>query len=223
MTEEPLEVQRVKRFISAFAVVIALRQRAWGRACFIEYVILSWAQIDAMLRWGLVLKRQIVTGDPLVEMELIEARRRERDYITLARKEGIIDAELAKGLTRLYKARNEIVHTFFITDIDYEASKRIASQLEPLINELTRILDELEQEQIEKGVGMTREGTPDHVKQDFEKYLDQYMAEKLGDAPEKLDSVKSHMWPDVEDIIDFAVRRGLIPNTPLDDAGDDGV
>jgi uncharacterized protein YutE (UPF0331/DUF86 family) len=212
MTEEPAEVQRIKRFISAFAVGISLRQRAWARACFIEYTLLSWAQIDAMLRWGLVLKQQIDDRSSVADPTLIEGRQRERDYISMARKEGVIDDGLANELHRLYKARNEIVHTFFITDIDYEASKRIASQLEPIIHRLTQTLEALENEQIDQGVGMTRAGTSDELRKEFEEYLETYAQEKLGDTPEKLDSVREHMWPDVEDIIDFAVRKGLLAN-----------
>lgn len=216
MSEEPAEVQRVKRFISAFAVVISLRRRAWERACFIEYILLSWSQIDAMLRWGLVLKRQLAEGSPTIELTLIEGRERERDYISMARKDGVIDDRLANELHRLYKARNEIVHTFFITDIDYESSKRIASQLEPIIDQLKRILEALEQEQIDKGVGMTRAGVPAELQEDFEEYLETYAHKKLGDTPEKLDSVRDHMWPDVEDIIDFAIRRGLLEDKPIE-------
>ncbi len=216
MTDGFADGDRIKRFISAFAVIITLRQRAWARACFVEYILLSWAQVDAMLRWGLVLKRQLESGDERVEARLIEGRLREREVIDTALGEGVIAPDVAENLHRLYQDRNKIVHRFFITDIDYEAAKRVASQMEPQIHHLTEVLGELEEEQVRTGRGMTRAGIPPDLEDEAAAYMDRYVAEKLGDDPESLDRVRPHMWPDVEDIIDFARRKGVVGSAEPD-------
>ena len=215
MGSSELTAKRFESFLFSFGVVTLLRDRAWASAAFIEYILLSFSQIDASLRMGLVLKGQLDRQDNVIDGRVITNNIGERKIFERAQAIGVIDEAMALELHRLYDFRNAVVHRMMITDIDYEAAKRLASQLEPVIAQLTDVLRNLEDEQMARGVGMTQRGHAEEGNDGrLQDKLAEHIAAKLGDSLENLDRVRPHKWPDVEDIVDFAVRKGLIEGPP---------
>lgn len=201
----------IEKFLYSFAIIQFLRNRAWFSACFIEYIILSCTQIDAMLRWAIVLKGQIINKNKKINEKWLKKNLKERLVFNKGLDLKILDKKLVKEFHRLYDARNIIIHRFMITDVDYEFSKRIASQFEPMIARLMNILFELEEEQIKKQIGITQKGQlSKNEEKKLVKNIEKYFSSKIGDKLEKINRVRSHKWPDVEDIVDFASRKGLL-------------
>jgi len=199
----------LEKFLYSFAVVNFLRNRSWLSASFIEYIILSCIQIDAMLRWAVVLKDQIDNENTKINKKWIKKNLKERIVFQEALCKNIINKKLYRDLNDLYSQRNAIVHRFMITDLDYEYAKRIASEFEPGIVKLQEILHKLEAKQLKDGVGITRSiGTLPNKDNDFEKKLGSYFNFKMGDSLERINKVRFHKWPDVEDIVEFVSRRG---------------
>ena len=202
------EMHLVEKFIYSLGIIVALRDRAWSRAAFIEYIVLSCTQVDAMLRWAIVLKEQVDNKNSEINEMWLTKNMKERTLFDIAVKRGVIEKNFADNLHRLYKNRNDIIHRFIITDIDYEFGKRIASGFEPMIEKLKQKLYEIEEQQIEKQVGITRKGkVSESVIKDK---LSQHFKFKLGDTPQRIDQVREHKWLDVEDIVEFASREGFL-------------
>lgn len=200
----------LEKFLYSLAVIRFLRDRAWRSASFIEYVVLSCSQIDAMLRVGIILKEQIKNKTNQVNDKWLVKNFKERDIFNKSKELRIINSSFLKKLNYLYDGRNVVVHRFVITDVEYEYSKRLASEFEPSIVELNDILYKIEEDQIAKKVGITVSGKKVPLeKQNREiKKLDEFFMKKMGNDLEKINSVRGHKWPDVEDIIEFASRKG---------------
>lgn len=200
---------QIEKFIYSFYVINFLRDRAWFSASFIEYIILSCSEVDALLRQGIILKEQINNKTDHINEKWLTGKFKERELFNRALKLKIIDEEFATDLHDLYTKRNEIVHRFMINGIDYEFSKRIASEFEPRIEKIRKILYELEKEQIQKNIGMTRKHKPSQKEnRSFLKRLNNYFQMKMGNTLENINRVRSHKWPDVEDIVEFSSRGG---------------
>lgn len=200
----------LEKFLYSLSVISFLRDRAWLSASFIEYIILSCTQIDAMLRMGIILKEQMINRTSDISEKWLVKNYKERDIFRKAEELKIINGSFSKQLHLLYDGRNAVVHRFIITDVEYEYSKRLASEFEPNIFKLNKILEKIEKEQIAKKVGMTVLGKEVPVEQKKKEVdnLQQFFMKKMGNDLEKINSVRSHKWPDVEDIVEFASRKG---------------
>ena len=193
------EGEILEKFQSAIGAIQILRDRAWFSACFIEYILLSTSLIDALLRWALFVKGSI---DPQGLMKDF----REREVIRRAAESGILDKSFCARLNELYDDRNVIVHRFFITDIDYEFSKRIAGSYEPTIKKLRNIIHEIEGEELP---AISEDIVPVGKLQKADKKFQLLVQRKIGNDMESINKVRAHKWTDVEDIIEYTRRKGF--------------
>lgn len=107
-----------------------------------------------------MLKRQIVKKTSQVDELLISQEKggqyyTERQIQRMAYAEGIITQEILDELSALYDKRNDAIHKFFLTGLQYVDLPPFLERYEIMYKTLNRIVYNLEAEQINKGVGMS--------------------------------------------------------------------
>jgi len=107
----------------------------------------------------------------------------------MAHGEGIIPQEILDELSALYDKRNDAIHKFFLTGLQYADLPPFLERYEVMYKTLNRIVYDLEAEQINKGVGMsaptkdTKENTL-AILRDVAMKIDPKLAETIA-APSK--------------------------------------
>jgi hypothetical protein len=155
---------KFNNFVSAFGAARLLLGRANKEGFLVEGLALHSSLTDAFLRIALVLKRQLVRQNDAVDDVLVSQEPggefcTERQIQKLALSEQVIDDALYNEIDELYGRRNAIIHRFFLTPLRY-------AELTPTLDRYNRVYDtlkgvvyDLENEQIKRGIGMTRVGT----------------------------------------------------------------
>ena len=137
-----------------------LIQKANKEGALLEGLALYAALTDGFLRIGLVLKRQIVKNTMDIEDVLITQEKNgqyysERQIQRMAYAEGVIPEEIFKELGALYDKRNDAIHKFFLTGLQYADLPPFLERYEIMYKTLNRTVYDLEAELIKKGVGMS--------------------------------------------------------------------
>ena len=151
---------KLNNFVHAFGAARLLIQKANNEGALLEGIALYAALADGFLRIGLVLKRQIAKNTMEVEDLLISQEKNgqyytERQIQRMARDEGVIKPEIFAELNELYDRRNDAIHKFFLTGMQYADLPPFLERYEVMYKTLNGIVYDLEAEQIAKGVGMS--------------------------------------------------------------------
>ena len=190
----PSATDKLNNFVHAFGAARLLIQKANAEGALLEGLALYAALTDGFLRIGLVLKRQIVKKTVAVDDVLISQEKggqyyTERQIQRMAHGEGIIPQEILDELSALYDKRNDAIHKFFLTGLQYADLPPFLERYEVMYKTLNRIVYDLEAEQINKGVGMsaptkdTKENTL-AILRDVAMKIDPKLAETIA-APSK--------------------------------------
>ncbi len=183
--------ERFAGFMRSLVATVELRDRAATQGCFVEFVVLSAALIDGILRIGLSLRHQLDTGTGEVLLDLLhqgesDAAVTERTVFRRAREAGVIDGSLLDELNGLYGERNRVVHRYVISSITTKDILDIALRYEAATDRVGDAIAALEDEQVRRGVGMTTEGAAPGIAEvlDFAagKHGDPGLAEALREA-----------------------------------------
>jgi len=153
--------QKFENYMKGFYASVELGQKAQSNGSFIECVCLYANQIDAILRIGLILRKQLETdSSELIEELLYQG---EGDKIITERKiyadaldAGIIDEAMFDQLENLYKERNKVVHRYIISELTTKMVLQIAIGYHKLLMAVREKIAKLERLQVESGRGMTR-------------------------------------------------------------------
>ena len=134
---------RLGSFLNGAAAAAQLYARAAQNGSFIEAVCLSANLIDAQLRLGLILKRQIQRRDRTVDIDLLlqadgDKPLFEKEIYEMAHVEGVISRDLHDRLKSLYTDRNRVVHRYIITDLKTEDVLEIGVRYEQIEREVER-------------------------------------------------------------------------------------
>lgn len=195
----PSKANKLNNFVHAFGAARMLIQKANQEGALLEGLALYAALTDGFLRIGLVLKRQIVKNTAEVDDLLISQEKggqyyTERQVQRMAHAEGIIAKEILDELNALYDKRNDAIHKFFLTGLQYVDLPPFLERYEIIYKTLNQIVYDLEAEQIRKGVGMsaptktTKEDTLAILK-DVAMKIDPKLAETI-DVPAKPDPTR---------------------------------
>ena len=148
--------------LRAIGATRILLDKAHTEGSLMEGLVLYASLIDGLLRMALVLKEQIIKKTEEINENLIFQKGKEyiseRDIMAMAKKLEIIDEDLFKELSELYDFRNRAVHRFFITHLEYAELPPYLIRYEMVFGRIGEIIYKLENEQIEKEVGMTVSG-----------------------------------------------------------------
>jgi uncharacterized protein YutE (UPF0331/DUF86 family) len=155
-----MEENKIAEFMAGFAAATQLLKRAGDNGYLFEYVCLATAVIDAALRIGLILKNQLKTKSKDIINQLIFQKDEdkivfEREIYKRALKEGIITKNLFDKLEALYIKRNKIIHRYIISELTTKEVLEIGIEYGRIIPEISDRIEELEDKQIELGIGMT--------------------------------------------------------------------
>jgi len=164
---------RLEKFLHGCAAASELYSNAAKNGYFVEAICLAANLIDAQLRIGIILARQIQRKDRSIDAELLfqsDSDRPifEREVYSIAERESVISVEFATELRNLYNDRNRVVHRYIITDITTEQVLDIGIADEKALEKVRSAIWKLERMQIQLGVGMTVEG-PEFEGTDAEK------------------------------------------------------
>jgi hypothetical protein len=159
-TPAKLELSKLNNFVLAFGAARTLIQKANKEGNLLEGLVLYATLSDGFLRIGLVLKRQIVKKNSVIDTELISQEKSgkfytERQIQQMALNECVIVPKIFDELSFLYGKRNDAIHKFFLTDLTYSDLPPILERYEVMYKKLNQLVWNLEDEQIRMGVGMS--------------------------------------------------------------------
>lgn len=150
---------KFNKFMSAIGACIDLINRAYENGAFIELVILTANQIDALLRLSLILHYQIRDKNKNIETHLIfqddgDKPIMEKKIYSLALDQKILSQDLYDQLFELYNERNKVVHRYIITDIKTKEVMKIVQLYGNVLKKIESILESLERRQYKLGIGI---------------------------------------------------------------------
>lgn len=162
--KENVTANPLGNFMRTFFSVHNLLKKAKENGSHIEALVLSASQVDAMLRFGMILKMQIRDKTKRYDSSLVYQKgkkfKMERAIFDDSRDIKLITKKEFKELSNLYSFRNRAVHRYFISDLEYSEIPLYLKRYEEIIEKLGIKLQKLEQEQVKKRVGMT---TPEQL------------------------------------------------------------
>jgi len=173
---------RFEMFLQGIGATNLLVHKAIENKAFFEATCLFGNQIDSLLRIGIVLKRQILNSNDVIELEWIyqgadDKKKSEKDVYKTALALEVITNDLYKSLFKLYDDRNRVIHRFIISEITLAEVEQIAYNYYFLREDIKMIVDDIETEQLKFNVGMVT--TDEEDKGDKSSYLRNILA-KIG-------------------------------------------
>jgi len=161
-SESKLNSYRFDMFLQGLAATSYMLNKAVENHAFIEATCLFASQIDGLLRIGIILQKQIVNNDRVIEKEWIyqglsDGKKTEKNIYKKAKELGILDDTTFDKLYKLYDDRNRVIHRFIISEITLAEVENITHEYYQMREKITSIVHDIETKQIELGVGMTME------------------------------------------------------------------
>jgi len=153
----------LERFLQGMAAAAHLFNRAVEKKSALECIVLQANMLDGILRVGLILKKQLDTHSSVVDQELLaqgpaDRKVSEREIYKRCRDAGVIDLKLFDALSSAYDKRNECIHRYVLSEIDYDYATRVVFELDGVLDAVKAAVWRFEHEQIQKGIGMTVAG-----------------------------------------------------------------
>ncbi|MGY8911290.1 MAG: hypothetical protein ACKVIG_15735 [Flavobacteriales bacterium] len=179
--DSTLNYYRFDMFLQGIGATSLILSKAVANKAFIEATCILANQIDALLRIGIVLKNQINKNNRDIETEWIyqglkDKRKSEKDTYKKSLELNILSQSDYNKLFSLYDDRNRVIHRFVISEITLAEVEDIAYQYYQQQQNITKLIFDIESEQIRLGIGMTR---IDESETDEKKDLD-YIKGKIG-------------------------------------------
>lgn len=158
--ERILTSYRFEMFLQGIGATDLLLRKAIENKAFFEATCLFGNQIDSLLRIGIILKKQILNSNDLIEREWIyqgsnDKKKSEKDIYKTALSLDVITDTVYKLLFNLYEDRNRVIHRFIISEITLAEVEQIAYQYYFLREDIKVTIDDIETEQLRLNVGMT--------------------------------------------------------------------
>lgn len=150
-------------FIGSLVSSYDLRERAMKSKSFIEVIAIVSNQIDAFLRLSILLKKQLLEKGNEIEIKYLFQGDNERGIIERkiyeeARDLEIVDQETFKELNDLYDMRNRVIHRYIISHLKTIDIADLSVKYIFLCEKINAILKEIEDDQIEQGIGIYGNG-----------------------------------------------------------------
>lgn len=158
--EKQVSESPMANFSRGFLSTKFLLDRAKNSGSLLELLVLNATLLDATLRLGIILSIQLREKNDHVQREMIlqesKAFISERMVYTFAKNEGILSENDFTEANELYDFRNTAIHRYFISGLEYMMISPVISQYERIHGEVAKKVNELEEEQVKQGVGMTK-------------------------------------------------------------------
>lgn len=155
LTENPMN-----NFSRAFLSTKILIERARNNNSLLELLVLNATLLDAKLRLAIILSTQLKEKHSNVQREMIIQESKtfisERKVYTIAKDLGILNDVDFTEVNELYDFRNTAIHRYFISGLEYRHIEQFIRRYENINTKIGNIVADLEQQQINTGIGMTK-------------------------------------------------------------------
>lgn len=163
--ELALSVDIHEKFIASLAASFDIKEQALKNSSFIELIIVIASQIDAYLRQGIVLMKQIIEKSDNIEIKYLQQKAgdkpiTERTIYKEARELNIISEEVFNSLNNLYNRRNEVVHRYIISNFKTRELYKISLDYEFISEKVRHELKKIEDLQFELKIGIYKQNDP---------------------------------------------------------------
>ena len=153
---------RLRHFLNGFASLGKMLERGYNTRSALECVVLSASIVDGFLRIALILKEQIETKSDYIDPSLLHQKKEdrpisERTIFNRCLEKQIITKKLFERISKAYDSRNRCIHRYLISDINYRYVTNLVFEYAKLIDKIRDSVFALEEEQIAKKVGMTKD------------------------------------------------------------------
>lgn len=150
----------LEKFLQGLAAAAHLFNNAVEKHSALECIVLQANMLDASLRVGLILKQQLASQSTTIDYSLLQQGQSdkkvsEREIYNRCRDAAVIDSTLYTALSVAYNKRNECIHRYILSEIDYDYATSLVFELDALLDKVKSAIWQLEHEQIQRGVGMT--------------------------------------------------------------------
>ncbi len=150
-------------FIGSLASSYDLREKAMKAKSYIEIIAVISNQIDAFLRMSILLKKQLLEKSNKIEIKYLFQGDDERGIIERkiykeAKNLEIVDQQTFDELNDLYDLRNRVIHRYIISHLKTVDIANISIKYFFLSERINTILKEIEDDQIEQGIGIYGKG-----------------------------------------------------------------
>ena len=164
--------QRVHRFVEGVSAAVLRLNQAYEKRSAIEAVVLSAVLIDATLRIGLLMHKQLEQKTNEVDESFVyqanaDKMISERNVMKLARSANILTEIQFHELESLYDMRNKCVHRYVISDINYEYMTQLVFAYAEAMDFVNNAVRKIEKMQLEAGCGIVV-ATGDKEKANYE-------------------------------------------------------
>ena len=152
-------LDKYDRFIGSLGAANDLLYSAIESGSFFEIIAISASVIDAYLRVGLVIKKQIDNSTNDIELKYIYQADNEKGFLEShiyhhAINAKIIDQSLHDELKDLYKLRNRVIHRYVISNIKTFDLAKISGRYIEVTEQVRLILNDLESQQTKEKFGL---------------------------------------------------------------------
>lgn len=157
-----LSLDRYYKFQAALAASFDLKESALKSGSLIEFILIVASQIDSYLRLCIVMKKQLNSNNDEFEEKYFYQGEEckpiaERAIYKEAKSLEVLSDINFDRLSKLYDARNKIVHRFIISDIRTRDLVDIAIDYDEISGEIRLAMRELEDLQRETNVGIYKD------------------------------------------------------------------
>ena len=159
-TDQEKAPDSLGKLLQGMAAAAQLLNTATEKRSAFEAIVLQSNLIDGTLRVGLVLKFQLDSGTGTIKETFLIPKDSETEKSIYQRclDKKIIDQSLFKKLSQAHDKWNQCIHRFLLSDVDYDYASHLVFELDELLNSVKAVVGKLEEQQLEKGVGMTTRG-----------------------------------------------------------------
>ena len=152
-------LEKYDRFIGSLGAANDLLCSAIDSGSFFEIIAISASVIDAYLRLGLVIKKQIENSTNDIELKYLYQADNEKGLLEShiyqhAINANIIDQSLHSELKELYQLRNRVIHRYVISNIKTMDLAMISGRYIEVTEKIRLILRELENQQAKEKFGL---------------------------------------------------------------------
>ncbi|MFC1810850.1 hypothetical protein ACFLZH_05095 [Patescibacteria group bacterium] len=167
-SKSELNSYRFETFLKGVAATDYMLNKAVEGKSFIEVTCILASQIDALLRTGIILQKQLINKDTKIETKWIyqgpnDKMKSEKDIYKKALELKIFDKIIFDELYELYNDRNRIIHRFIISEISLAEVEEISYKYYEMQQKIKKTVYDIESKQIELNIGMTKQGSKSKI------------------------------------------------------------
>lgn len=160
-----IELDKYEKFMASLTASFDIKNKAFKKNSFVEFIIIVANQIDAYLRLCIVMTLQLKNKTEGIEIKYLSQTNNDKPIMEkaiykTAKDFKIISEDLFDRLNSLYGLRNSVVHRYIISEITTMEIEDIAYEYEIICEDVRQRLKTIEEKQAAEKVGIYKRGLP---------------------------------------------------------------